>query len=205
MTDQNETQNENIPPTEAQSSSTSASGGAQGATAEEKKAGGEDALAEQLAVARKEAADNRQHYLRAMADLDNYRKRAAREKDEIRQYGSTKVLEDLMPTLDNLALGLNAAKQPGTDPKTIVNGVEMVLAQLKGALANHGLKELNPLGQPFDPHQHEAISHMASPDVPAEHVLVVVRTGYTLNGRLLRPASVVVSSGVPAPEAETKA
>ena len=77
----------------------------------------------------------------------------------------------------------------------------MVLAQLKTALANHGLKEINPLGQPFDPHQHEAISHEPSRDVQEEHVLSVVRTGYSLNGRLLRPASVVVSSG-PAKEAK---
>ncbi len=202
MTDQNETQNENIPPTEAQAS---AAAPETAKVTEEKKAGAEDAFAEQLAAARKEAADNRQHYLRAMADLDNYRKRAAREKDEVRQYGAAKILEDLMPVLDNLTLGIGAAKQPGADPKTIVNGVEMVLTQFKGALANHGLKEVSALGQPFDPHQHEAISHLASPDVPAEHVLVVVRTGYTLNGRLLRPASVVVSSGAPAPEAEQKA
>ena len=73
--------------------------------------------------------------------------------------------------------------------------------QLKSALANHGLKEINPVGQPFDPHQHEAISHQPSQKVKAEHVLTVVRTGYTLNGRLLRPASVVVSSGKPVEEA----
>jgi len=76
-----------------------------------------------------------------------------------------------------------------------------VQQQLKSALANHGLKEINPLGQPFDPHQQEAISHQPSQKVKAEHVLTVVRTGYTLNGRLLRPASVVVSSGKPVEEA----
>jgi molecular chaperone GrpE len=70
-----------------------------------------------------------------------------------------------------------------------------VLAQLRSALAGHGLKEINPVGQPFDPHQHEAISYLPSADTKAEHVLTVVRTGYSLNGRLLRPASVVVSSG----------
>jgi len=71
----------------------------------------------------------------------------------------------------------------------------MVLTQLKTALTNHGLKEINPAGQPFDPHQHEAISHQPSNDVGEEHVMHVTRTGYSLNGRLLRPASVVVSSG----------
>ena len=71
----------------------------------------------------------------------------------------------------------------------------MVLAQLRGALANHGLKEINPTGQPFDPHQHESISHQPSANVKEEHVLTVVRTGYSLNGRLLRPAAVILSGG----------
>jgi molecular chaperone GrpE len=78
----------------------------------------------------------------------------------------------------------------------------MVLQQLKAALANHGLKEINPANQPFDPHLHEAISHQPSTEVKEEHVLTVVRTGFALNGRLIRPASVVVSSG--APKAEEK-
>lgn len=157
-------------------------------------------LEEQLAAAKKTAADNHNHYLRAMADLDNYRKRALREKDEIRQFATGRLLEDLLPSIDNLGLGLAAAKQPNADPKTIVGGVEMVLNTLKTTLAGHGLKEINPLGQPFDPHQHEAISHLPSADVPAESVMNVVRSGYALNGRLLRPATVVISSG-PAPAA----
>jgi molecular chaperone GrpE len=150
---------------------------------------------ESLAAAKKEAAENYNRYLRAVADLENFRKRTVREKDELRQYAATRVLEDLLPVLDNLALGLAAAKQPGAEMKPLVGGVEMVMAQLKAALANHGLVEIDPAGQPFDPHRHQAISHQPSAAVPAEHVLTVVRTGYALNGRLLRPASVIVSSG----------
>ena len=150
---------------------------------------------EQLAAAKKEAAENYNRYLRAVADLENYRKRTVREKDELRQYAATRVLEDLLPVLDNLALGLAAAKQGGAEMKGLVGGVEMVMAQLKAALANHGLVEIDPAGQPFDPHRHQAISHQPSAGVPAEHVLTVVRPGYALNGRLLRPASVIVSSG----------
>jgi len=150
---------------------------------------------DQLTVAKKEAAENYNRYLRAVADLENFRKRTVREKDELRQYAATRVLEDLLPVLDNLALGLSAAKQPGAEMKGLIGGVEMVMTQLKAALANHGLVEINPVGQPFDPHRHQAISHQPSADVPAEHVLTVVRTGYALNGRLLRPASVIVSSG----------
>ena len=160
-------------------------------------------LADQLAAAKKESADNYSRYLRAVADLENFRKRTVREKDELRQYAASRVLEDLLPALDNLGLGLAAAKLPNADIKTIVGGVEMVLSQLKSSLANHGLKEINPVGQPFDPHQHESIGHQPSAEVPAEAVLTVVRTGYSLNGRLLRPASVLLSSGPAAAEAKS--
>ena len=150
---------------------------------------------EQLAAAKAEAASNYDRYMRAMADLDNFRKRTTREKDELRQYAAGRVLEDLLPVLDNLGLGLAAAKQPGAEIKALVGGVEMVLNQLKTALGNHGLTEINPLGQPFDAHQHEALSQQPSADVPEGSVVNVVRIGYALNGRLLRPAAVVVSSG----------
>ena len=154
----------------------------------------QDAAAE-LAAAKAEAAANYDKFLRAAADLDNFRRRTMREKDDLRTTATGRVLEDIFPVLDNLALAIQAAKQPNADVKSLVGGVDMVLTQLKSALANHGLKEIHPTGQPFDPHQHEAISHQPSKDVKEEHVLTVVRTGYSLNGRLLRPASVVVSSG----------
>lgn len=148
-----------------------------------------------LAEAKKEAAGNYERYLRAVADLENFRRRTVREKDELRQFAATRVLEDLLPVMDNLALGLAATKQPGADLKTLAGGVELVLNQLKSALANHALKEINPTGQPFDANFHESISAQPSAEVPEGSVLAVVRSGFTLNGRLLRPASVVVSSG----------
>jgi len=157
-------------------------------------AGGTDAAA-QLAAAKAEATANYDKFMRAAADLENFRRRAVREKDELRTVATGRVLEDIFPVLDNLALAILSAKQPNADVKSLVGGVDMVLAQLKSALSSHRLKEINPAGQPFDPHQHEAISHQPSADVKEEHVLTVVRTGYSLNGRLLRPASVIVSSG----------
>ena len=152
-----------------------------------------------IAAAKKEAADNYDRFMRTAADLENLRKRTLREKEELRLFSAARVLEDLLPVVDNLVLGLAAAKQSNADLKTLTGGVDMVLTQLKSALGNHGLKEINPVGQPFDPHQHEAISHAPSVEVQPEHVLTVVRTGYALNGRLLRPASVVVSSGPVSP------
>jgi molecular chaperone GrpE len=158
-------------------------------------AGGGGDVTSQLSAAKAEASANYDKYMRSVADLENFRRRTVREKDELRALATGRVLEDIFPVLDNLALAVAAAKQPKADVKSLVGGVEMVLAQLKSALSNHGLKEINPSGQAFDPHQHEAISHEPSDKVPEEHVLNVVRTGYSLNGRLLRPAAVVVSSG----------
>ena len=149
---------------------------------------------EPLTAAKREAAANYDRYLRAVADLENFRRRATREKDELRQFATVNLLQGILPVLDNLQLALEAARQQ-TDAATIANGVAIVLEQFKSVLGHHGLKEVNPVGQKFDPHRHESISHQPSREVPEEHVLKVVRTGYTLHGRLLRPASVVVSSG----------
>ena len=169
--------------------------------APEKAAAAAPTPTEPLAEAKKEAAANHDRYLRAVADLENFRRRTVREKEELRLYATSRLLEDLLHALDNLGLGLAAARQPNADLKALANGVELVQQQLKGALVAHGLKEINPVGEAFDPHQHEALSHQTSASVKPEHVLTVVRTGYVLNGRLLRPASVIVSSGKPVEEA----
>lgn len=155
---------------------------------------------EQLAAARAEATAAQERYLRSVADLENFRKRVVREKDELRQFAAANVVEDLVPILDNLGLGLAAAKQQSGDAKSIVDGVSMVLEQFKGALSRHGLKEINPVGAAFDPHQHDCIAHQPDEKVPEEKVISVVRLGYSLNGRLVRPASVIVSSGPAKPE-----
>lgn len=153
------------------------------------------APADALETAKKEASENYNRYLRAVADLENFRRRTVREKDELRQYAASGVLEDLLPVVDNLSLALTATKQPNADLKNLAGGVEMVLTQLKSALSGHGLKEINPAGQAFDANLHESISAQPSADVPEGTVTAVVRPGFSLNGRLLRPASVVVSSG----------
>lgn len=155
---------------------------------------------EQILAAKKEAAANYDRYMRAVADLENFRKRTLREKDELRQFAASGLMEDVIPVIDNLSLGLAAAKQQ-TEVKGIVDGVTLVLEQLKTTLGRHGLKEVKPDGQRFDPNFHECVSHQPSAEIADEHVMQVVRPGYTLNGRLLRPASVIVSSG-PAKDAQ---
>jgi molecular chaperone GrpE len=152
-------------------------------------------LAPLLEAAKKEAKDNYDRYLRAVADLENSRRRSVREKEELRQFANSAVLGDLIPVLDSLALAIEASRQPKADLKTLAAGVQRVLDQFKSTLAGQGFAEINPVGQTFDPHQHEAISHQPSDEVKAEHIITVVRTGFSLNGRLLRPASVIVSSG----------
>ena len=170
------------------------------AKAEEAKAA--PSLEQQLDEAKKATAKNHDHYLRAMADLENFRRRTVREKDELRQFAAGRVLEDLLPVIDNLTLGIAAAKAPNADLKNLVGGIEMVLGQLKTSLSGHGLKEINPAGEKFDPNQHEAIASQPSETVADGLVLQVVRTGYSLNGRLLRPASVVISNGSAKTEAK---
>src|SRR6188472_3409454 len=102
---------------------------------------GEPAVtAEALSASKNEAAENYNRYLRAVADLENFRRRTVREKDELRQFAASGVLEDLLPVVDNLTLALGASKQPNADLKNLTGGVEMVLTQLKSAMAAHGLK-----------------------------------------------------------------
>jgi len=194
MSDSSQTDNPNTNP-DAGTTTAETTAAAQAASA------APSALEEQLATARKEAAASQDRYLRAVADLENFRKRTIREKDELRQFAATKVMEDLVPILDNLGLGLAAAKQQ-TDVKPIVDGVTLVLEQFKSTLARHGLKEINPVGEAFDPNFHDCISHQPSADVGEEKVMQVVRLGYVLNGRLVRPASVIVSSGPAKAEAK---
>ena len=155
----------------------------------------EPALGEQLEDARAKAAENHDRYLRSVADLENFRRRSVREREELRQFATASLVEDLLPILDNLGLGIASARQQ-SDSNAIADGMTMVLDQFKGVLNRAGLVEIHPKpGDEFDPHQHESIAHQPSADVPAESILNVIRTGYSLNGRLLRAASVVLSSG----------
>jgi len=132
--------------------------------------------------------------LRSQADFDNYKKRATREKEEAVKYANSVLLERLIAIVDNFELGLSAAKIEGT-PSPIYSGMSMVLKQLTDFLAGNGLQPIDAEGQEFDPNLHEAIAHEPSDDVTEGVVLRQMRRGYRLKDRLLRPSSVVVSSG----------
>ena len=135
--------------------------------------------------------------LRARADLDNYRKRVAREKEDAIRYANNSLLESLLPILDNFELGIDAARN-ASEVKGIIQGLEMVRKQLEDFLRDHGVEIVNAVGNPFDPNIHEAVAHEPSPDVAEGDVVRQLRKGFKLKDRLIRPASVVVSKGLPA-------
>jgi molecular chaperone GrpE len=132
--------------------------------------------------------------LRSQADFENYKKRAAREKEEAIKYANSALLERLIPIVDNFELGLEAARGDGED-SPVFSGMNMVLKQLMDFLTEHGLQPIDATGQKFDPNLHEAIAHEASAEVPEGVVIRQTRRGYRMRDRLLRPSSVVVSSG----------
>jgi molecular chaperone GrpE len=132
--------------------------------------------------------------LRSQADFDNFKKRAAREKDDAIKYANSSLLERLISIVDNFELGLTAAKSEG-EQSPIYSGMSMVLKQLQDFLTENGLRPIDAEGQKFDPNLHEAIAHEPSEDVPEGSVVRQMRRGYKLKDRLLRPSTVVVSSG----------
>ena len=140
------------------------------------------------------ADDNWDRLLRTTADFDNFKKRAAREKIEAAQYASFSLLQKLLPVLDNFEMALAAAQTaPGDKPAALQSGVTMIQQQLKSALAETGLEEIDATGKPFDPALHEAISQQETSKVPEDHVAQQLRKGYKFRDRLLRAATVIVA------------
>ena len=135
--------------------------------------------------------------LRSQADFENYKKRAAREKEDAIKYANTSLLERLVAIVDNFELGLSAARAEG-ERSPILAGMGMVLKQLTDFIAENGLQPINAEGKKFDPNLHEAIAHEASDEFPEGTVIRQTRRGYRMKDRLLRPSSVVVSSGAAA-------
>ena len=155
---------------------------------------------ELLERSRQEKEELYQKVLRAAADFENFRKRTIREKEELRKFALSGLIEDLLPALDNLELGLSAADNH-PEAKAVADGFSMVAQQILSILQSNGLECVNPEGEDFDPNFHESVGFQPSNEVEDHKVLQVARKGYTLNGRILRAAAVIVSSG-PAKEGE---
>jgi len=132
--------------------------------------------------------------MRSQADFENYKKRSAREKEAAIKYANTSLLEKLVPIIDNFELGLDAAKSEGEE-SPIYSGMNLVLKQLNDFMIDNGVEPIEAVGQTFDPNLHEAIAHEPSREFPEGTVIRQSRRGYRFKDRLLRPSSVVVSSG----------
>ena len=149
---------------------------------------------EELKVRATKADENWERLLRTTADFDNFKKRAAREKQDAIRYANEGLIEKLVPVLDNFDMALAAVQNTAGDgAQSLQTGVAMIHQQLKAALVDAGLEEINAAGQKFDPNWHEAVSQQESAEVPEGQVLQQLRKGYKLRDRLVRPASVVVA------------
>ena len=153
--------------------------------------------------AQKDAAHWKDLAARNQAELDNYRKRMAREKSDAIKFANASLLSELLPVIDSFQMGLSAAINE--DPDSIISkGMEMVQKQLEEFLTSQGAVLISSVGQEFDPNLHEAISQESSDEVPSGHVISEIRKGFTLNDRLLRAANVIVSKGPQAEEKQNK-
>jgi molecular chaperone GrpE len=153
---------------------------------------------EQLEELKARAAKADEHWdrlLRTAADFENFKKRAARERQEGIRFANESLIEKLVPVLDNFDQAMAAAAQVGAaDSATSLQaGIAMILQQLKTVLKEAGLEEIDATGRPFDPNWHEAVSQKETTEVPDGHVVQQLRKGYKLRDRLLRPAGVVVA------------
>jgi molecular chaperone GrpE len=145
---------------------------------------------ESLAAAQSKAQENWNSYMRAIAELENYRKRAEREVDQARKYAIERFAQELLPVGDALEAGIRSGS---ANPTVILEGAQATLKELNRAFDKAGIKLIDPTGQPFDPNWHEAMVAQESRDLPPNSVISVIQKGYSLNGRLLRPARVIVS------------
>jgi len=147
---------------------------------------------EALKQTQDKANENNDKFIRLYAEFDNFRKRINREKEEHTRYAHEQVVKDLLPIMDDLDRALTHAQSTSEVP-ALIQGVEMVKKHMSSALEKYGLKSFDSLGEPFDPHVHEAVAHQESPDYPPDVVINEYRKGYTLHDKLVRPAMVAVS------------
>lgn len=147
-----------------------------------------------LDAAEAKAAQNWDQVVRSQAEMDNLRKRQARDVENAREYGARRFAEELVPIRDSIELGLGAAQEEGADIVKIIEGYQLTMQQMDSAMQKLDITEINPQGEPFNPEHHQAMATEPNADVPANTVVKVYQKGWMLKERLLRPAMVVVSS-----------
>ncbi len=155
-----------------------------------------DTADEDVLALREERDELHDKWLRARAELENYRKRARKELSEAREHATLLFVRDLLPALDNLHRAIDAAAT-SNNVEDLLDGVKMVAQQFEQILERHSVKRIEALHQPFDPNLHEAIQHVPSSEHPAMMVIGEAEHGYVLNDRVVRPSKVIVSSGPP--------
>lgn len=150
-------------------------------------------LSLQLAEARKKADEHRDQYLRAVAELENFRKRSERDLENAHKYALERFALELLPVKDSLEMGLVAAESGPPEAAKLKEGVELTLKMLTAAMEKFNIREVDPQGERFNPELHQAMSVQIREDMEPDHVATVVQKGYLLNDRLIRPALVMVS------------
>jgi molecular chaperone GrpE len=160
------------------------------AGAEPGESGAQDPAAA-LAAAESKAAENWDRYVRAVAEADNVRKRAARDVENAHKFALERFSKELLAVTDGLEMGLAAAD--GASVESLLEGSRATLKLLSSTMERFGIEVIDPEGEPFDPEQHEAISVQPSSELEPGSVIAVIQKGYSLNGRLLRPAMVTVA------------
>ena len=158
-----------------------------------------DARGAEIEALQAQVAELKNAVLRERADSDNLRKRFEREKESALKFGSEKLIKELLPVIDSLTLGLEAAKAHEAEGRQaldhFIEGSSMTLKLLLDVLQKNGVSELDPVGEKLDPELHQALSVIPSPDAEPNTILHVAQKGYLLNGRVIRAAQVIVADG----------
>ncbi|MHA7879880.1 MAG: nucleotide exchange factor GrpE [Saccharospirillum sp.] len=152
-------------------------------------------LVAELEQARAEAQANEDRYLRAEAEMANVRRRVEKDVENAHKFGQEKLVKELLDVVDNLERTLAAIDTDSSDVEPLKEGVDMTLKGLLGTFAKFNIEAIDPEGEPFDPQRHQAMSMVENPEVEPNTVIAVMQKGYSLHGRLVRPAMVMVSKG----------
>lgn len=152
-----------------------------------------DAVQAEIESLNLQLAEAKEQSLRSQAEAQNARRRAEQDVEKAHKFGQEKLVSDLLPVIDNLERALEAMDVTDESLKAIIEGVELTLKSFQDTLTKHKVEPLNPVGEPFDPQLHQAMTMIESPDAEPNSVINVFQKGYTLHGRLVRPAMVVVA------------
>lgn len=152
-----------------------------------------DAIQQELESLNEALAEAKDQTVRAQAELQNVRRRAEQDVEKAHKFGQEKLVSDLLPVIDNLERAVDAIDSNDESMKSVLEGIELTLKSFADTLTRHSIEAVNPEGEPFNPELHQAMSMIESPDAEPNTVINVFQKGYTLHGRLVRPAMVVVS------------